>query len=157
MISETINNEVFAITQDIFSALIDHEEGLLSLWHEAKPELQDPIFAWVDMDGNDAARALLHTERQTANELARALLFLDATDPVSDADLVDALGEVANVVGGNLKSLVPDPGTLSMPSVSDTLPTDKEAKCFGEVLMKWRGKILIISTWTLNLNAEGNN
>ncbi len=43
-----------------------------------------------------------------------------ATDPayVTDAEVVDALGELTNMIGGNVKSLLPAPSQLSLPMVS---------------------------------------
>jgi chemotaxis protein CheX len=37
---------------------------------------------------------------------------------VDDEALVDALGEVANMVGGSVKALLPEPSTLSLPLVA---------------------------------------
>ncbi|MGF1645615.1 MAG: chemotaxis protein CheX [Kineosporiaceae bacterium] len=37
---------------------------------------------------------------------------------VEEADVVDAMGELANVLGGNLKALLPDGSTLTLPEVS---------------------------------------
>jgi chemotaxis protein CheX len=47
-----------------------------------------------------------------------ASVMFDA-DPVtvSDADIRDALGELANMVGGNIKALLPGPTHLSLPVV----------------------------------------
>jgi chemotaxis protein CheX len=41
------------------------------------------------------------------------------TDPnaTAEADVRDAMGEMANMIGGNLKSLIPPPAALSLPSV----------------------------------------
>ncbi|QCC78154.1 chemotaxis protein CheX [Nocardioides daphniae] len=41
----------------------------------------------------------------------------DADEP-SEADVVDAVGELVNMVGGNVKSLVPGPSQLSLPLVA---------------------------------------
>jgi chemotaxis protein CheX len=40
-----------------------------------------------------------------------------AEDAVGPDDMRDALGEIANVLGGNLKSLMPAPTRLSLPEV----------------------------------------
>ena len=39
---------------------------------------------------------------------------MDESESVSDADFADAVGEIANVVGGNIKSLVTNPGALTL-------------------------------------------
>jgi hypothetical protein len=44
-----------------------------------------------------------------------AAMFRCAADQVDDARLRDALDEVANIIGGNIKALLPAPSRLSMP------------------------------------------
>jgi chemotaxis protein CheX len=36
---------------------------------------------------------------------------------VSPADITDAVGELVNIIGGSVKSLMPQPTVLSLPSV----------------------------------------
>ncbi len=81
-------------------------------------------------------------------QLTRALLGMPDEEEVSDADYVDAVGEIANVVGGNVKALVPDPGPLTLPKVAATQPTD-EATLLFDAPFTWRGRPLVISVWTL--------
>ena len=49
--------------------------------------------------------------------IAAAMLGM-ATEEVSDADINDALGEIVNMLGGNVKALLPPPCQLSLPSVT---------------------------------------
>ena len=113
---------VLSIAEDLFASMVDAEPGTLRPWDGPVPALASEIHAWVDVHGPAAGRVLLSTEEGTAADLARALLGLDAADDVSDADLVDALGEVANVVGGNVKALVVDPHALGLPAVARVTP-----------------------------------
>lgn len=47
-----------------------------------------------------------------------AIMFgLDDAD-CSDDDIADAVGELTNMVGGNIKSLLPEPSSLSLPVVA---------------------------------------
>ena len=41
-----------------------------------------------------------------------------APEDASASDLTDAIGELANVLGGNVKGLLPGPSLLSLPTVS---------------------------------------
>lgn len=50
-----------------------------------------------------------------AVELATRMLALPPDEEVSEADIADAIGELVNVVGGNVKSLMPGPSQLSLP------------------------------------------
>jgi chemotaxis protein CheX len=51
-----------------------------------------------------------------ARNVAAALLGVDLDD-VTPEDVRDALGELANIIGGNVKSLMPEPAALSLPVV----------------------------------------
>lgn len=52
----------------------------------------------------------------TARLFTASLMAMNAED-LAPADVQDAIGELANVVGGNLKSLLPGPSQLSLPMV----------------------------------------
>ncbi len=47
-----------------------------------------------------------------------ATLFDMPPKAMHDSDIVDAIGELANMIGGNIKSLVPGPCQLSLPTVT---------------------------------------
>lgn len=51
-----------------------------------------------------------------ATRAAQRMFSLEA-DAVSTADLQDALGELTNMTGGNIKALLPEPCTLGLPVV----------------------------------------
>jgi len=51
-----------------------------------------------------------------ARNAAAALLGVELDD-VTTEDVTDALGELANIIGGNVKSLLPEPCALSLPHV----------------------------------------
>lgn len=140
---------IHSIAQDVFAAMVDEGDAdMLRLW-DGTPELDDAVHAWVDVDGGAAGRVVLSTERPTAEHLTRALLQMAPDEPVADGDMVDAFGEVANVVGGNVKALVPDPTVLSLPRVDTRMP-DVEAGCqnLHELALGWRGRPLVISVWS---------
>ncbi|MBC8069835.1 MAG: chemotaxis protein CheX [Deltaproteobacteria bacterium] len=52
----------------------------------------------------------------TATELASIMFDVPASE-VSTENLEDTLGELANMVGGNVKALLPPPCLLSLPTV----------------------------------------
>jgi chemotaxis protein CheX len=51
-----------------------------------------------------------------AHRTAAAML---GAEPADEADVADALGEVANMAGGNIKALLPGPSELSLPVVTE--------------------------------------
>lgn len=140
---------VLSIAEDLFASMVDAEPGTLRPWDGPAPAIASEIHAWVDVHGPSAGRVLLTTEETTAEDLARALLGLEPGDDVSDADLVDALGEVANVVGGNVKALVVDPHALSLPVVDRTEPRGDVGDLLHRLTLDWRGRLLVLSLWSL--------
>jgi CheY-specific phosphatase CheX len=134
---------VLSVAEEVFAALVDGEEGKLTPWIGAPVPFTEPVVAWVDLAGDWSGRAVLLTERSTADDLARALLCLDPAEDLGDEDLVDAFGEIANVVGGNIKSIVATNGDLGLPHVSTTIP-DASGTIVEEVLLSWRGRLMIV-------------
>jgi CheY-specific phosphatase CheX len=140
---------VYVIAEEVFTAMIDGEEGHLRAWVGPDPTLVDEVHAWVDVHGPMTGRVLLSTEDPTAERITRALLQMGADEPVGTADLADALGEVANVVGGNLKALIQDPGALTLPQVSRDRPETRPEDLIYALSLDWRGRPLVITLWNL--------
>ena len=140
--------QIEAIAEDVFAAMIDGEPGHLVPLPDVAP-LTEPVYAWVDMHADVAGRALLATDVATAHDLARTLLAMGADEPVGEEDLVDAFGEVANVVGGNLKALLPVQGTLTLPRVGRAVSLPEGATVVERVPLAWRGQPFDISVWRI--------
>jgi len=135
-------DDVYAIAEDLFAAMVDGEPGTVRPWTLPLPDWTDPVHAWVDLHGDWSGRAVVTTERATADDLARALLGLPAEEAVSEEDLQDAFGEVANVVGGNVKSLLPRTGTMGLPQVASVAPLLPGSALVTQVLLDWGGRVL---------------
>jgi len=81
-------------------------------------------------------------------------MFALPEEQLSDADIHDAVGELSNIVGGNIKSLLPPPTSLSIPFVEtpDTRSASEEDWRFSsaldsEVLLAWHDEPLIVRVW----------
>jgi len=141
--------QVATIATEVFAAMIDHKTGLLTPWSGGPVTMADARHAWVDLSTEHASRVQLTTDVGTADDLTRALLGVTAADPVAEADVSDALGEIANIFGGNIKSLLPEQVWLTLPKVSRVSPSGDGAVRLDEVVLAWRGRPLVISLWTL--------
>jgi chemotaxis protein CheX len=53
--------------------------------------------------------------RELAVRIATAML---GREPRGEAEVADAIGEIANMTGGNVKALLPGPSVLSLPEVA---------------------------------------
>jgi hypothetical protein len=77
-------------------------------------------------------------------ELARCLLAQHAPPVLDDEDVADGMGELANVVGGNIKAVLPGPSVLGLPEVGSAPAASSPADtCRTDLL--WRGQALTIS------------
>jgi hypothetical protein len=136
-VSELIDEAtVQGIADEAWLALVGDDEVLVPLPGEP---VADPVSSWVDIVGPWNGAVVLTTGRDTAEELTRCLLReLDAED------VADALGEIANVVGGNVKAVLPGPSVLGLPEVGSAPAAGPPADvCRVDVL--WRGRSLAIS------------
>ena len=142
LITQLIDEEtVQSIAQEAWSALIGHEEFLVPL-PGGPPD--DAISSWVDVVGPWTGTVVLTCGRSTAEQLSRELLKEHAPPVIDDEDLEDALGELANVVGGNVKAVLPGPSALGLPEVGDApLAGSPDDTCRVDLL--WRGQSLTIT------------
>ena len=140
---------VTAVATEVFAAMIDHEAGLLTPWSGGPMTAADLLHAWVDLLTVPMSRLQLTIDSGTADDLTRAFLTLGEAEPVAQADVVDAIGEIANVLGGNIKALLPEHVGLSLPKVSSMSPTRAGAVLLNQVLLAWRGRPLVTSMWTI--------
>ena len=141
--------QVTAIATEVFAAMIDRRGGLLTSWSRGPMTVTDPLHAWVDLGTVPAGRLQVTTDAGTAGEVTRAFLMKGEAGPIADADVVDAFGEIANVLGGNVKALLPEHVGLTLPEVSRQSPSGERAVLLNEALFAWRGRPLVISLYTI--------
>lgn len=150
---QEIREAVLNIANDVFYALIDKHEGTVMEWLDELEPFQDPVYAWVDSQGDKQLRVILEMEDSTAKDLTRAMYLLGETDEVTAEDQQDAFGEIVNVIGGNMKSIVEDSGNLIIPKVGKEKPTRPESPLVS-VNLNWKGKFLVISVCDLGASQD---
>ncbi|HEV7823467.1 MAG TPA: chemotaxis protein CheX [Mycobacteriales bacterium] len=93
---------------------------------------------------------------ESASRIAAAHLLMMSEDELADADIADAVGELANMIGGNIKSLLPGPSALTLPLVSLGgaalhLPSSTEAVRLD---LTWQGQPVRVSVWASTADAQ---
>jgi hypothetical protein len=125
----------------VWSSLLGPDEVLVPL---PVPLPVDALSAWVLVVGPWSGCVVVTTAPEAAMELTRAVLRAEDDEELGTADVADALGEVANVIGGNVKSLLPEPSVLGLPQVG--LGIDSPT---GDVVLQvdlcWRGQPICLS------------
>jgi len=111
--------DVQAVTEQVWSSFLGDEEPLIPVYDAP------PAFAagecWssaVSISGAWSGTVTLEVSGSLATQLTRLMLGFDPADAVADEDIADAVGELVNMVGGNIKSLMPGPSTLTLPIVA---------------------------------------
>jgi chemotaxis protein CheX len=109
-------DDVRTLTREVWTTFLGNEVPLLFVEDNAfVPDWS----ASVTIKGAWDGMVSLETTRAGAQNVTRSLLALDSdADDLADSDLVDAIGELVNMVGGNVKGLVPGPSRLSLPLVA---------------------------------------
>ena len=141
-LAELLDEEtVQSIAQEAWTALVGDDEYLVPLPGDMPDET---LSSWVEIVGPWNGSVVLTCGRTTAEELSRCLLKEHAPPVLDDEDVEDALGELANVLGGNVKAVLPGPSVLGLPEVGIAPEAGSPADiCRVELL--WRGQSLTIS------------
>lgn len=80
--------------------------------------------------------------------LATATMFAMPVDEVADEDVQDTIGEIANMTGGNLKSLLPGSCHLSLPTVTSGIDYEhsvRGSRVVDKVAFDAAGESLVVT------------
>lgn len=76
------------------------------------------IEAVLDIIGEEGARVVLECSERMAREAAACMFGVKPADADS-RDLCDAVGELVNIIAGNIRGLISTPSKLGLPSVHE--------------------------------------
>src|SRR5918998_4092661 len=107
--------DLWSITEQMWQSYLDPDGGR-PLQPVPIESVAMDVSAAVSVTGSWNGHVVVECSATASREAAAAMLGIDAPD-VSDADIADALGEMANVIGGSIKSLLPGNCALSLPHV----------------------------------------
>jgi chemotaxis protein CheX len=92
---------------------------------------------------------MVECEAEVAVKLSCVLLGMEPGE-ANDVDIADTLGEIANVIGGNLKNVLPGPTLMSLPVVARSLSPSrvKDAVEVCSVAFRWDDLALRVIVWS---------
>jgi chemotaxis protein CheX len=137
-------DDLEVITREVWTSFLDGDPSGLVAHSSEMPD--DKITGCVYLTGAYTGSIMLQCSPPAARNAAAAL-FSIAPDSVTPTEVVDALGEIANMVGGNVKSMLPGPSTLSLPCVVQGELSVPGARIVREVQLAWRAQPLFVSLW----------
>jgi chemotaxis protein CheX len=106
------------IADQVWAAYLD-PEGVRPFVPGDAPEVKIGMSASVSLTGAWHGHVVVTCSTLAARNAAAAFLAMEV-DEVSDADMTDVMGELANIVGGNVKSMLPPATGVSLPHVVAT-------------------------------------
>jgi chemotaxis protein CheX len=113
----------------------------------------DRLTSFVHLTGDWNGAVLLECNSRQACQFAGRILAMDAPDIVDD-DVRDVLGELANMIGGNLKSGMATGIRLSMPTVMEGHDYDLRV-CGSQVLERLGFECAEGHFWVTALTTKG--
>ena len=110
-----LEEEIIEITETTWQAMLGLD--IHSKPGEAIPqEAEGLLTGRVEIHGAWDGVVLLHGSIDMARSAASIFFSLEAS-VVTEEDQIDAMYELSNIIAGNIKSLLPEPCQLSLPTV----------------------------------------
>ncbi len=107
-------DDVAQIVREVWTSMLGLEADHL----DVSATFAGPTMAGsVGVSGLTDCLISMEIDAEGARKFGATMFGMDVTE-VTDDDVCDAVGELTNMVGGNIKSLLPEPSTLSLPVVA---------------------------------------
>ncbi|MFL6159148.1 MAG: chemotaxis protein CheX [Marmoricola sp.] len=135
-------DDVQMLVDEVWTSFLGAEEPLLP---GAPSDLAVGWSAVVTVSGEWHGTVSVELPTGLAEEVTRRMLMVEETQ---DEDVADAVGELVNMIGGNVKSLMPGPSVLSLPVVAAgrvARPSDSLEVCRFDA--SWAGTPLLVSVY----------
>lgn len=111
--------DLHAVVEEVWTTFVGAEEPLCPRHVPAGTPLDQAVWSGaVSVTGAWHGAVTVELADRVAQTISRVMLDLDSTAELTDDDVADAVGELVNMIGGNVKSLMPGPSTLSLPAVA---------------------------------------
>jgi chemotaxis protein CheX len=146
---EVDENDLAEMVEQVWESYLDPEgvSPLIPTYDENQPS---EVHSSVSITGSWTGHVVYASSTEAARRAAAAFLAMDASE-VSQEDLSDVLGELANIVGGNVKAMLPPGALLSLPQVvmaPESTARFPNTQRIGGVYGLWDGEPVSISMWS---------
>jgi chemotaxis protein CheX len=139
--------ELGEIVEQVWTSFVTGE--IATMPGEGPTDARDQqMVASVSISGDWTGHLMIVTGKDTARLIAGDMFRMEP-DEVATAEVADALGELANMVGGSVKGMIGVAATLSLPQVvlDASALVNPDARKVVCVLAHWNGRPVEISLW----------
>ena len=159
-VQAVVSEDVLAeMVEQVWVSYLD-PEGVSPLVPDGDEGQPSDVHSSVSISGSWTGHVVYASSTAAAKRAAAAFLAMEAEE-VSSEDLSDVLGELANIVGGNVKAMLPPGCFLSLPQVvlaPETATKYPNAERISGLYGRWEGEPVSISMWQSrnDVNKEEN-
>ncbi|MEU8815839.1 chemotaxis protein CheX [Actinoplanes sp. NPDC048796] len=151
---EVNENDLTEMVEQVWESYLDPEgiSPLIPTYDENQPS---EVHSSVSITGSWTGHIVYASSTSAARRAAAAFLAMEM-DEVSEEDVSDVLGELANIVGGNVKAMLPPGALLSLPQVvlaPESTARFPNTERISGVYGVWDGEPVSISMW----HSRGDN
>jgi chemotaxis protein CheX len=147
-------DDLIEMVDQVWLAYLD-PEGISPLIPTGDEKQPTEVHSLVSITGSWHGHVVYASSTAAARKAAAAFLAIEV-DEVGQEDVADVLGELANIVGGNVKAMLPPGCFLSLPTVimaSDTASHYPATERISGLYGAWSGEPVSISLWQ-SVNQE---
>jgi chemotaxis protein CheX len=143
--------DLAALMEQVWSSFVGEDLTLVELVEASDVSefsARDRMLSSVSITGPWCGHLTISVSSEGAGEIA-ASMFQTPADEMDPSEIADAFGEIANIAGGNVKAMLPEPSTLSLPQVvlEARWISLFSARLCGTAVLRWRDFALDVSLW----------
>jgi chemotaxis protein CheX len=109
------SEDIFSIAQNVLDTMVKVEAFVQQ--DRRLDDIENHVTGCIQISGTWQGAVVLQTTDGFARNAASRMLCIENIDLTRD-DIQDAMAELTNMIGGNIKSQVPGPSYLSLPTVT---------------------------------------
>jgi chemotaxis protein CheX len=141
-------NDLAEMVEQVWMSYLD-PEGVSPLIPTGDDHQPSEVHSSVSISGTWTGHVVYASSTVAARKAAAAFLAMEPGE-VSPEDLTDVLGELANIVGGNVKAMLPAGCFLSLPQVvmaPESATKYPNAERITGLYGVWEGEPVNVSMW----------
>lgn len=96
-----VGEEIVKCAKDVFSTMLMTELGEEEIVRNQKVEIKSNLTSMIGLGSGIRGVLAIHCPKEVATDITGSFLGMEVTE--LDEDVKDAIGEIANMVAGNLK------------------------------------------------------
>lgn len=105
------------VIHTVWKTMLDQEISSIELAEFAPKKVNDGVLACIQITGKWSGAITIECSLKLAREMAEEMFGMEPGEALEE-EIQDAIGELVNVVGGNLKAFLDGRAELSLPAVT---------------------------------------